>query len=83
VAKDGADPLVHEFIKHMVSADVQTALAKEMGNGPVNKKVDVNMAELKMAPVGERAAKVVVPDWVAINKSREDWTKRWNREVER
>jgi putative spermidine/putrescine transport system substrate-binding protein len=70
VAKDGADPLVHEFIKHMVSADVQTALAKEMGNGPVNKKVDVNMAELKMAPVGERAAKVVVPDWVAINKSR-------------
>lgn len=83
VAKDNINPLVHDFIKLMISADVQTALAKEMGNGPVNKKVDVNMAELKMAPVGERAAKVLVPDWVAINKSREDWTKRWNREVER
>jgi putative spermidine/putrescine transport system substrate-binding protein len=83
VAKDNINPLVHDFIKLMISADVQTALAKEMGNGPVNKKVDVNMAELKMAPVGERAAKVLVPDWVTINKSREDWTKRWNREVER
>lgn len=83
VAKDNTNPLAHDFIKHMISADVQTALAKEMGNGPVNKKVDVNMPELKMAPVGERAAKVLVPDWVTINKSREEWTKRWNREVER
>lgn len=83
VAKDNTNPLAQDFIKHMISADVQTALAKEMGNGPVNKKVDVNMPELKMAPVGERAAKVLVPDWVTINKSREEWTKRWNREVER
>ncbi len=37
-----------------------------------------------MAPVGERAAKLVItPDWDAINAQREDWTKRWNREVER
>jgi putative spermidine/putrescine transport system substrate-binding protein len=83
VAKQNANPLAHEFIKALVSAEVQTAFAKDNGNGPVNKKVDVNMPELKMAPVGDRAAKVVVPDWVAINKSREDWTKRWNREVER
>ena len=62
----------------------QTVLAKEMGNGPVNKKVDVNMPELRMAPVGERAAKLIIaPDWDAINAKREEWTKRWNREVER
>ena len=67
----------------MISAEVQTKLAKEMGNGPVNTKVDVTMAELKMAPVGERAKQVTTFDWDAINAGREEWTKRWNREVER
>jgi len=83
VAKASISPLAHEFIKTMISADVQTALAKEMGNGPVNKKVDVAMAELRMAPVGERAKLIIAPDWDAINAAREEWTKRWNREVER
>ncbi len=83
VAKAAANPLAQEFIKVMISAPVQTALAKEMGNGPVNTKVDVNMPELKMAPVGERAKLVYAPDWDAINAQREEWTKRWNREVER
>jgi putative spermidine/putrescine transport system substrate-binding protein len=83
VAKATANPLAHEFIKTMISAEVQTVLAKEMGNGPVNKKVDVTMKELTMAPVGERAKLVLAPDWDAINASREEWTKRWNREVER
>src|SRR5437868_1446991 len=83
VAKASISPLAHEFIKTMISRDVQTALAKETGNGPVNKMVDVNMAELKMAPVGERAKLIIAPDWDAINVNREEWTKRWNREVER
>src|SRR5437899_11475010 len=83
VAKANANPLANEFIKVLVSAPVQTVLAKEMGNGPVNTKVDVNMPELKMAPVGERAKLIYSPDWDAINAQREEWTKRWNREVER
>jgi putative spermidine/putrescine transport system substrate-binding protein len=83
VAKASISALAHEFIKTLVGSDVQTVLAKEMGNGPVNKKVDVNMAELRMAPVGERAKLIISPDWDAINASREQWTKRWNREVER
>src|SRR5919106_1308821 len=83
VAKASVNPLAHEFIKTLISAPVQTALAKEMGNGPVNTKVDVNMPELRMAPVGERAKLIISPDWDVINAQREDWTKRWNREVER
>jgi putative spermidine/putrescine transport system substrate-binding protein len=83
VAKASINPLAHEMIKTLVSAQIQTVLAKEMGNGPVNTKVDVNMPELRMAPVGERAKFVINPDWDVINASREDWTKRWNREVER
>ena len=83
VAKASPNPLANEFIKLLVSAPIQTILAKEMGNGPVNTKVDVNMPELRMAPVGDRAKLIVSPDWDAINAQREDWTKRWNREVER
>jgi len=83
VAKATVNPLAHEMIKTLLSASVQTGMAKEMGNGPVNTKVDVNMPELKMAPVGERAKLIISPDWDAINAQREEWTKRWNREVER
>ncbi|MFO1161041.1 MAG: ABC transporter substrate-binding protein [Reyranellaceae bacterium] len=83
IAKASVNPLAQEFIKALISAPVQTSFAKEMGNGPVNTKVDVNMPELRMAPVGERAKLVIQPDWDAINAQREDWTKRWNREVER
>ena len=83
VQKAAINPLAHEFIKAMISAPVQTALAKEMGNGPVNTRVDVNMPELKMAPVGERAKQDTTFDWDAINAGREEWTKRWNREVEK
>ena len=83
VAKASANPLAQEFIKTLISAAVQTSFAKEMGNGPVNTKVDVNMPELRMAPVGARAKLVIQPDWDAINAQREEWTKRWNREVER
>ena len=83
VAKATVDPLAHALIKALISAPVQTVMAREMGNGPVNTKVDVAMKELVMAPVGDRAKLVISPDWDAINAGREDWTKRWNREVER
>ncbi|MBS0517578.1 MAG: ABC transporter substrate-binding protein [Proteobacteria bacterium] len=83
VAKAKVNPLAHELIKTLISADVQTLMAKKMGNGPVNTKVDVNMPELRMAPVGARAKLIVTPDWDTINAHREEWTKRWNREVER
>jgi putative spermidine/putrescine transport system substrate-binding protein len=83
VAKSNVNPLANEMIKTLVSAPVQTGMAKDMGNGPVNTKVDVNMPELRMAPVGERAKLVLQPDWDTINQHRDEWTKRWNREVER
>jgi len=30
-----------------------------------------------------RASKLVNFDWDTINEKRDEWTKRWNREVER
>src|SRR5204862_7921833 len=62
VAKASISPLAHEFIKTMISSDVQAVLAKEMGKGHVNKKVDVNMGELRMATVVEWVKLIISPD---------------------
>ena len=39
--------------------------------------------QLRVQSIGESAAKLYTPDWSVINEKREEWTKRWNREVER
>jgi putative spermidine/putrescine transport system substrate-binding protein len=83
VAKTNVSPLASEFVKALLEPALQLVLLKEYGYGPVSKKVVVPPELGKMAPVGERAAKLINPDWDTINAQREDWTKRWNREVER
>ncbi|HLH92898.1 MAG TPA: ABC transporter substrate-binding protein [Xanthobacteraceae bacterium] len=83
VAKPNASPLASEFIKAMLAPSMQLILLKDYGYGPVNKTVTVPAGLGTMAPLGERAAKLIKPDWDAINAQREEWTKRWNREIER
>ncbi|HEX2137469.1 MAG TPA: ABC transporter substrate-binding protein [Microvirga sp.] len=83
IEKASASPLASEFIKAMLEPKMQLILLKDYGYGPVNKTLQVPAELAKMAPVGERAAKLYNPDWTTINAHREEWTKRWNREVER
>lgn len=83
IEKPNASPMASEFIKAMLQPKMQLILLKDYGYGPVNKTVQAPPELAKMAPVGERAAKLYNPDWTAINQRREEWTKRWNREVER
>jgi putative spermidine/putrescine transport system substrate-binding protein len=83
IDKAGASPLASEFIKAMLEPSLQLVLLRDYGYGPVNKTVQVPAGLGSMAPLGERATKLINPDWDTINAQREDWTKRWNREVER
>jgi putative spermidine/putrescine transport system substrate-binding protein len=83
IAKANTSPLASQFIEAMLQPKLQLILLKDYGYGPVNKKVEVPPELAKMAPVGERAAKLINPDWDTINAHRDEWTKRWNREVER
>jgi len=83
VAKPNASPLASEFIKDLLVPKMQLILLKDYGYGPVNKTVTVPAGLGTMAPLGERAAKLINPDWDTINAHREEWTKRWNREIER
>jgi putative spermidine/putrescine transport system substrate-binding protein len=83
VAKPNASPTAQAFIKAMLAPDLQVVLAKEYGYGPVNRHAKVDPKDVPMAPVGERAEKLVNFDWDTINRHRDEWTRRWNREVER
>ena len=83
IAKATTSPLASAFIKKLLEPKIQLVMLKEYGYGPVLKSVEVPPEFAKMAPVGERAAKLYTSDWAVINDKREEWTKRWNREVER
>jgi len=83
IAKPNASPLASAFIKALLEPKLQLLMLKEYGYGPVLKSIVVPPDLAKMAPVGDRAAALYTPDWSVINDKREDWTKRWNREIER
>jgi putative spermidine/putrescine transport system substrate-binding protein len=83
IAKPSASPLASSFVKMLLEPKIQLVMLKEYGYGPVLKSLVVPPEFGKMAPIGERAAKLYNPDWTVINEKREEWTKRWNREVER
>src|SRR6267142_3406072 len=83
ITKPNASPLASDFIATLLEPKMQLVMLKDYGYGPVLKAVVVPPELGKMAPIGERAAKLYAPDWAIINDKREEWTKRWNREVER
>ena len=83
ITKVGASPLASSFIKLLLDPKIQLLMLKDYGYGPVLKSIAVPPELAKMAPVGARAAALYAPDWTVINDKREEWTKRWNREVER
>jgi putative spermidine/putrescine transport system substrate-binding protein len=83
IAKSSTSPLASAFIKLLLEPQIQLTMLKEYGYGPVVKSVVVPPDLGTMAPIGERATKLYAPAWAVINDKREEWTKRWNREVER
>jgi putative spermidine/putrescine transport system substrate-binding protein len=72
-----------QFLDYLLSPDVQKIIATA-GNGPVNKKVQLAPDLAARLPYGpEEVSKLVAFDWSKINPKRDDWSKRWNREIER
>jgi putative spermidine/putrescine transport system substrate-binding protein len=71
------------FIQHLVSPEVQVILAKGAGFGPTNQKVELKPEETKGIPYGDQVKALLAMDWDTINKVREEWNKRWTREIER
>ena len=71
------------FVQFLLSPDMQRALAKGAGFGPVNKTVKLTPDEAKGIPYGDEAKSLKAIDWQVVNAHREEWNKRWVRQVER
>lgn len=81
VAKKAVSPLAQEFVAMMLSKEVQEILANDAGFAPVRKDAVVKTPGIM--PYGEKTSQLITADWDTINKHRDDWNKRWTREVER
>lgn len=76
--------LAQQFVQHMVSAEVQAALATGVGFGPVNKNAKLAPEIEKRVVFGpEKVSKLISPNYDIINVKRAEWTQRWNRAVEK
>lgn len=81
VAKASVSPKAQAFVKMMLSKEAQEILANEGGFAPVRK--DAKVKTPGIMPYGEKAKQLVTADWKTINEQRDEWNKRWTREVER
>jgi putative spermidine/putrescine transport system substrate-binding protein len=80
VAKPKISPKAHAFIALMLSAPAQKLLADTTGFAPV--RLGVEVSDPGVMPIGPLAEKLVVHDWSVFNAKRDDWIKRWAREIE-
>ncbi len=71
------------FMQYLVSPEVQLVLAKGAGSGPSNTTVKLSAEEQRGLPYGDQVKNLKTVDWSAINPVRQDWNKRWTREIER
>ena len=84
VAGAADKPEAQTFIQYLLSPEAQAVLASGAGLGPVNKTVELPPEKRVGIPYGpEQMNKLQVIDWDTVNQHREEWNKRWTREIER
>ena len=71
------------FVQFLLTPEMQKVLAKGAGLGPANKTVELSAEERVGLPFGDEVKKLIAIDWDVINPVREEWNKRWTREIER
>lgn len=76
-------PEAQALLQYLLSPEVQEKVARGYGYGPVNKNAKLTEEEAVGIPYGpEQVGKLRVIDWDFVNPVREEWNKRWSREVE-
>ena len=76
--------LAQKFLSFLVSPDIQAAFARQYGSGPTNRTTTLDPETAGKVVFGEDQVKQLVGlDWATINAKRPEWTRRWQREVER
>lgn len=76
--------LADKFLAYMISPTVQLAFATQYGAGPTNPATKLPPEVANRVIYGEDQVKSLIGlDWDVVNRNRADWTRRWQREVER
>jgi putative spermidine/putrescine transport system substrate-binding protein len=84
IAENTQPQLSQEFVRYLLSPEVQTLHAKFIGLGPVNMTVKLAPNIAARVPYGpEQISKLLSVDWRVVNERRADWTRRWNSSIER
>jgi putative spermidine/putrescine transport system substrate-binding protein len=83
VAGGLSKPEAQEFVQFLLTPEMQTVLAEGAGLGPVNKNVTLPPDKQVGIPYGPaQMDKLLKIDWDTVNEHREEWNKRWTREIE-
>jgi putative spermidine/putrescine transport system substrate-binding protein len=72
-----------KFINQLLSVESQTGMAQPpYFSGPVNQKVSLSPEVAKFVPSTLQSIRALQSlDWSVINKSRDEWLNRWDREI--
>ena len=83
VAGGGNKPEAQSFVQFLLTPEIQAILAAGAGLGPVNKTVSLPADQQAGIPYGpaqvDQLRKI---DWDTVNAHREEWNRRWTREIE-
>jgi putative spermidine/putrescine transport system substrate-binding protein len=72
------------LVEFFLEPEIQVILATKAGSGPVNKKVVLTPEQAVGLPYGPaQVDKLAALDWDVVNAKREEWNRRWTREIER
>lgn len=78
------NPIAQKFVQYILSTEVQELLAEGQAWGPVNRKTELSPEVAARVPYGEEEIGALqTVDLEVVNEKRPEWTKRWNRTVER
>lgn len=84
IEKATPNPAAQEFINFLISPEIQETLAKNLGFSPTNTLAELTELEAEGIPYGEEQVSLLENvDWDVVNRNREDWDRRWVREIER
>ncbi|PHR89980.1 MAG: ABC transporter substrate-binding protein [Blastopirellula sp.] len=75
--------LAMRFMEAVLSAEGQACFAEKKYAGPVNTKVTLSDKVSKIVPFGDNYQNLWYPDSDVVAKKRPEWTKRWQRQVNR
>lgn len=82
VSHSANEALAQKFVQYILSPHVQALLAASQGVAPANRKTRLAPEVAAQVPGPAVIGKLIRVNWDVVNGKRDEWTQRWNREIE-